>query len=111
MMIEFAIALVVMLAVVLLVENKHHRKHAALVQELKHANNKSEQYLCALLGTMLVVENSYRVDIPGYDKMREKIHTLDDQELLEEYLEEMRTNYDACNRFVCNLHRASVGGL
>lgn len=94
-MIEFAIALVVMLAVVLLVENKHHRKHAALVQELKHANNKSDLYLWALLGTMHVVENSYGTDIPGFDKMRETIHTLEDPELLEEYLEEMRRNYDA----------------
>src|SRR5699024_7344313 len=86
-------------------------KNAALVQELKHANNKSDLYLWALLGTMHVVENSYGTDIPGFDKMRETIHTLEDPELLEEYLEEMRRNYDARNRIVGNVHRTSVGGL
>lgn len=94
-MIEFIVALAVMLAVVLLLENKHHRKHAALVQELKHANNKSNLYLWALLDTMYVVEDTFEIDLPGFDKMRESIHILEDPELLEEYQEEMRRNYDA----------------
>lgn len=94
-MIEFIVALAVMLAVVLLVENKHHRKHAALVQELKHANNKSNLYLWALLDTMYVVEDTFEIDLPGFDKMRESIHILEDPELLNEYQEEMRRNYDA----------------
>ena len=92
-MLEFAIALV--LIVVAMVAIKLHRKYAALVQELKHANNKSDLYLWALLGTMYVVENEYGTDIPGFDKMRETIHILEDPELLEEYLEEMGRNYDA----------------
>lgn len=94
-MIEFIVALAVMLAVVLLLENKHHRKHAALVQELKHANNKSNLYLWALLDTMYVVEDTFEIDLPGFDKMRESIHILENPELLNEYQEEMRRNYDA----------------
>ena len=83
-MIEFIVALAVMLAVVLLLENKHHRKHAALVQELKHANNKSNLYLWALLDTMYVVEDTFEIDLPGFDKMRESIHILENPELLNE---------------------------
>lgn len=94
-MIEFVIALAVMLAVVLLVENKHHRKHAALVQELKHANNKSNLYLWGLLDLMYAVEDTYEMDIPGFDKVREAIHILEDPDLLREHQEEMRRNYDA----------------
>lgn len=92
-MIEFAIALV--LVVVVMVAIKLHRKYVAMAYNLQHANNKSDLYLWALLGTMHVVENSYGTDIPGFDKMRESIHILEDPELLEEYREEMRRNYDA----------------
>lgn len=94
-MIEFVVASAVMLVVVLLLENKHNREHAALAQELEHANNKSDLYLWALLDTMYVVENEYGTDIPGFEQMRESIHILENPELLEEYQEEMRRNYDA----------------
>lgn len=92
-MIEFAIALV--LVVVVMVGIKFHRKYVSMAYNLQHANNKSNLYLWALLGTMHVVENSYGTDIPGFDKMRESIHILEDPELIEEYLEEMGRNYDA----------------
>ena len=92
-MIEFAIALV--LIVVAMVAIKLHRKYVAMAHDLRHAKNKSDLYLWALLGTMHVVENEYGTDIPGFDKMRETIHILEDPELLEEYLEEMGRNYDA----------------
>ena len=92
-MIEFAIALV--LVMVVMVAIKLHRKYVAMAYNLQHANNKSNLYLWALLDTMHVVENSYGTDIPGFDKMRESIHILEDPELLEEYREEMRRTYHA----------------
>ena len=92
-MIEFAIALV--LIVVAMVAIKLHRKYVALVQELKHANNKSNLYLWGLLDLMYAVESTYELDIPGFDKVRESIHILENPELLNEYQEEMRRNYDA----------------
>lgn len=94
-MIEFVVASAVMLAVVLLLENKHNREHAALAQELEHANNKSNLYLWALLDTMYIVEDTFETDVPGFEQMRESIHILEDPELLNEYQEEMRRNYDA----------------
>lgn len=92
-MIEFAIALVLVVAIMVAI--KLHRKYVSMAYNLQHANNKSNLYLWALLDTMYVVENSFGTDIPGFDKMRESIHILEDPELLEEYREEMRRNYDA----------------
>lgn len=92
-MIEFAIALV--LIVVAMVTIKLHRKYVAMAQELKHANNKSNLYLWGLLDLMHAVESTYELDIPGFDKVRESIHILENPELLNEYQEEMRRNYDA----------------
>lgn len=92
-MIEFVVASAVI--VVAMVAIKLHRKYVAMAHDLRHAKNKSDLYLWALLGTMHVVENEYGTDIPGFDKMRETIHILEDPELLEEYLEEMGRNYDA----------------
>lgn len=92
-MIEFVIALV--LIVVAMVAIKHHRKYVDMTHELQRANNKSNLYLWALLDTMHVVENEYGTDIPGFEQMREAIHILENPELLEEYQEEMRRNYDA----------------
>lgn len=94
-MIEFVVASAVMLAVVLLLENKHNREHAALAQALEHANNKSNLYLWALLDTIHVVESEYGTDFPGFEQLRESIHILENPELLNEYQEEMRRNYDA----------------
>lgn len=92
-MLEFAIALV--LIVVSMVAIKLHRKYVAMAHDLRHAKNKSDLYLWALLDTMYVVENEYGTDIPGFDQMRESIHILENPELLNEYQEEMRRNYDA----------------
>lgn len=92
-MIEFIIAVVLVVAIMVAI--KLHRKYVSMAYNLQHANNKSNLYLWALLDTMHVVENSYGTDIPGFDKMRESIHILEDPELLEEYREEMRRNYDA----------------
>lgn len=89
----FIFATVLILVIMLAI--KHHRVYVAMKYDLQHEKNKSDLYLWALLGTMCVVENSYGTDIPGFDKMRETIHNLEDPELLEEYLEEMRRNYDA----------------
>lgn len=92
-MIEFVIAVVLVVAIMVAI--KLHRKYVSMAYNLQHANNKSNLYLWALLGTMHVVENEYGTDIPGFDKMRESIHILEDPELLNEYQEEMRRNYDA----------------
>lgn len=92
-MLEFAIALA--LIVVAMVAIKLHRKYVAMTHDLRHAKNKSDLYLWALLDTMYVVENEYGTDIPGFEQMRETIHILENPELLNEYQEEMRRNYDA----------------
>lgn len=90
---EFAIALV--LIVVAVVAIKFYRKYVAMAHELQRANNKSNLYLWALLDTMNAVENEYGTGIPGFEQVREAIHILESPELLEEYQEEMRRNYDA----------------
>lgn len=92
-MIEFVIALAVI--VVAMVAIKLHRKYVAMAHDLRHAKNKSDLYLWALLDTMYVVENEYGTDVPGFEQMRESIHILENPELLNEYQEEMRRNYDA----------------
>lgn len=92
-MIEFVIAVVLVVAIMVAI--KLHRKYVSMAYNLQHANNKSNLYLWALLDTMHVVESEYGADIPGFDKMRESIHILEDPELLNEYQEEMRRNYDA----------------
>lgn len=92
-MLEFAITLV--LIVVAMVVIKLHRKYVAMAHDLRHAKSKSNLYLWALLDTMHVVESEYGTNIPGFDQMRESIHILENPELLNEYQEEMRRNYDA----------------
>ena len=92
-MLEFAIAVVLVVAIMVAI--KFHRKYVSMAYNLQHANNKSNLYLWALLDTMHVVENEYGADIPGFEKMRESIHILEDPELLREHQEEMRRNYDA----------------